>query len=117
MDNKAQPNYIGQARGKLLRLEKNLHSIQKNIAGGIRSRMIGGIILAVGVLALIGYFLMGSQAVFLIAIAGVIVGGFMLYKAVVRIRDARESLEMVEERVDKAKTEFTDLTAVPAPVE
>jgi hypothetical protein len=78
MDDKNYTRQTGQARGKLMRLEQELRRFNGNLAGATRNRIVGGVILLIGVLALIGFFVGGSGFLAFVAAAGLLIGGWVL---------------------------------------
>ena len=111
MDDKTQSNQIGWARGKLLRLEKNLNMIKRNIDRTTSKRLAIGVMLLIGVLVLIVSLIYGNAFFTIVASAGLIIGGFMFARAMVRIDGARKGKELMDKRVTSEKTRLTELIA------
>ena len=113
MDNKTLTHQTGQARGKLMRLEQDLGRVKRNLDGAARNRMVGGVVLLIGLLALIGFFVMRSQFLAVIAAAGLFIGGLVFIRALVKIGGAHHSMDMITDRVANAQANLDDLKAQP----
>jgi hypothetical protein len=117
MDNKTLDHQTGQARGKLMRLEQDLGTAKWALDGATRNRIVGGVVLLIGLLALIGFFVRGSQLVAVIAAAGLFIGGLVLIRALVKIGGARRSIDTISDNVANAQAKLDDLTAQPPSAE
>jgi hypothetical protein len=114
MDNKTLTHQTGQARGKLMRLEQDLGTAKWALDGATRNRIVGGVVLLIGLLALIGFFVRGSQLVAVIAAAGLFIGGLVLIRALVKIGGARRSIDTITDNVANAQAKLDGLTAQPS---
>jgi hypothetical protein len=117
MDDKTYIRQTGQARGKLRRLEQDLRWSKVSLAGAARNRIIGGVILLIGILALIAYLTGGSGFVGFIAAAGLLIGSWMFIKAQVKIGGARRSITTITDSVTGARDNLTELEAQPPTTE
>lgn len=117
MDNKTYIRQTGQARGRLKRLEQDLRQVKGRFAGATRNRVIGGVLLLIGVLALIGYLTGGSGFVAFIAATGLLVGGWVFIKAQAKMGGTRRSIGTIADSVASAQTTLTELEAQPPPTE
>ena len=111
MDDKTQSSQVGWERGKLLRLNKNNNQIKRNIDSTTRNRLVIGVILLISVLLLVVSLIMSKSFFTFVAIAGLIVGGFMFARATARIGGARKAMEMNEERVSNVKIRLAESIA------
>lgn len=117
MDNKTYTHQTGQARGKLKRLEQELRRFKGSLAGATRNRIVGGVILLIGVLALIGFFAGGSRFVAFIAAAGLLIGGLMFIRAQVKMGGTHRSINTMADGVTDARAILTELEAQPPTTE
>ena len=114
MDNKTFVHQTGQARGKLMRLELDLGRVKGNLDGATRNRIVGGVVLLIGLLALIGFFVRGSQFVAVIAAAGLFIGGLVFIRALVKIGGTRRSIDTITDSVANARAKLAELKAQPS---
>ena len=114
MDNKTFVHQTGQARGKLMRLELDLGRVKGNLDGAARNRIVGGVVLLIGLLALIGFFVMRSQFVAVIAAAGLFIGGLVFIRALVKIGGAHHSIDTMTAKVANAQAKLDELKAQPS---
>jgi len=114
MDNQTLVHQTGQARGKLMRLEQDLGRVKGNLDGATRNRIVGGVVLLIGLLALIGFFMRGSQLVAVIAAAGLFIGGLVLIRALVKIGGAHHSIDTISDKVANAQAKLDELEAQPS---
>jgi hypothetical protein len=114
MDSQTLVHQTGQARGKLMRLERDLGLVKVNLDGATRNRTVGGIVLLIGLLALIGFFVMGSQFVAIIAAAGLLIGGLVFIKALATIGGAHRSIDTITDQVATAQATLDELKAQPS---
>jgi hypothetical protein len=117
MENKTHTQQTGQARGRLMRLEQELRRVNVNLAGATRNRIVGGVLLLIGVLALIGFLAGGSGFVAFIAAAGLLIGGWMFVKAQVKMGGTGRAIHTITDRVTDAQANLTELEAQPPPTE
>ena len=114
MDNQTLTRQTGQARGKLMRLEQDLSRVNGNLDGATRNRIVGGVALLIGLLALIGFFVMGSQFLVVVAAAGLFIGGLVFIRALVKIGGAHRSIDTMTDKVANAQATLDELTAQPS---
>ena len=115
MDDKTQSKQVGWERGKLLRLKKNMNQIKRSIDSTTRKRLVIGVILLIGVLVLVGSLIMGNTFFTVVAIAGLIIGGFMFTRAMVKIDGSRKAMELIVKRVTNAKIRLAEfITQLPS---
>jgi hypothetical protein len=114
MDNKTLVHQTGQARGKLMRLELDLGRVKGNLDGATRNRIVGGVLLLIGLLALIGFFVRGGQFVAVIAAAGLFIGGLVFIRALVKIGGAHRSIDTITDKVANAQAKLDELKAQPS---
>jgi hypothetical protein len=117
MDNKTLTHQTGQARGKLMRLEQDLGRATGNLEGATRNRIVGGVVLLIGLLALIGFFVMGSQFLAVVAAACLFIGGLVFIRALVKIGGAHHSIDTMTDKVANAQATLDDLKAQPPTTE
>ncbi|MBN1450669.1 MAG: hypothetical protein JW963_06605 [Anaerolineales bacterium] len=117
MDNKTHTRQTGRARGNLLRLEQNLNQAKRKFKGETRNRMIGGVLLLIGLLALIGFLVNGNQFFAFIAAAGLFIGGLVFVSALVKRGGARRSMNTITDRVTSAQATLTELEGQPPTAE
>ena len=114
MDNQTLVHQTGQARGKLMRLEQDLGRVKMALDGATRSRIVGGVILLIGMMALIGRFVISSQFVAAIAVVGLFIGGAVFIKALVKIGGTRRSMDTITAKVANARAKLDELKAQPS---
>jgi hypothetical protein len=107
----------GQARGKLMRLERDLSTANVALDDAVRNRIVGGVVLLIGFLALIGFLTMGSWLVAVIAAAGLLIGGLVFITALVKIGGTRHSIDTITDKVANARAKLAELTAQPPSAE
>jgi uncharacterized membrane protein YciS (DUF1049 family) len=117
MDNQTLIHQTGQARGRLMRLERDLGRAKVNLDGATRNRIVGGVVLLIGLLALIGFFVMGSQFAAIIAAAGLLIGGLVFIKALVTIVGAHRSIDTITDQVANAQAKLDEIKAQPTVAE
>jgi hypothetical protein len=111
MDDKTYTHQTGQARGRLMRLEQDLSRFNGNLAGATRNRIVGSVILLIGVLALIGFFVGGSGFLAFIAAAGLLIGGWVFVRAQVKMGGTRRSITTMTDGIADARANLTELEA------
>ena len=117
MDDQTSTHQTGQARGKLMRLEQDLRWGKLSLAGVTRNRIIGGVILLIGVLALIGSLVGGSGFLAFVAAAGLLIGGWMFIRAQTKMGGTRRSITTMTDGVTGARANLTKLEAQPPATE
>ena len=100
-----------RARVKLLRLEQDLGRVTRNLDNATRNRIVGGVLLLAGSLALIGFLVGGNQLVAGMAAAGLLIGGLIFVRALARLGGARRSMHTVTDGVANARATLTELEA------
>ena len=113
MDNQTLIHQTGQARGKLMRLEQDLGRAKKHLDGATRNRIVGGVILLIGIIALIGRFVVSSQFLAAIAVVGLFIGGAVFIRALMAIGGTRYSINTMTDKVANAQATLDELTAQP----
>ncbi len=114
MDKQTLAHQMGQARGNLMRMEQDLSRARSSLEGASHNRMVGGIVLLVGIIALIGFLLSGSQVVSVIAIAGLVIGGPVFFIALSKIGWAHRSIDAMTAQIAKARAKIDELKAQAA---
>jgi Flp pilus assembly protein TadB len=109
MDKKNHIHQTGQARGKLLRLKHDLGRAKGDLRGVIRNRSVGGVMVVIGLLALIAFFVKGSQFANVIAVISLIIGGPVLIRALVKIGKTRRSINTITDGIVGAQATLTEL--------
>jgi hypothetical protein len=117
MDNKTFVHQTGQARGKLMRLEQDLVRAKGALDGATRNRIVGGVILLIGIVALIGFLAGHSQLVGVIAAAGLLIGGAVFIRALMTMRGTRRSIDTITDSVANAQAKLDELKAQPSSAE
>jgi Flp pilus assembly protein TadB len=97
----------GQARGNLMRQERELRQAKGNLESATRNRIVGGVILVIGVIALIQFNVVVGGVVLL-------VGGWLFIGALGQISKERHSIGTLTARVTNARAKLADLKAQPA---
>lgn len=114
MDNdKMLTRKAGRTRGNLLRLDQDLHRAKDSLSGATRNRIIGGVLLLIGLLSLIQFFVQGGRQFMVIAVAGLFIGGLVLIMAMVKIGQARRSVETITGGVATAQAKLDELETPP----
>jgi peptidoglycan/LPS O-acetylase OafA/YrhL len=111
MDKQTLTHQIGQAAGILVRLEQDLGRAKHDLTVAIRDLTAGGGVLLIGIIALIVYFVLGTQCTVAIAAAGLVIGGLMVIVALVKIRGAHRSIDTITDEVAHARAELEGLKA------
>jgi len=117
MDDNTYTHQTGQARGKLMRLEQDLRWGKLSLAGATRNRIIGGVLLLIGVLSLIGSLVSGSGFLAFVAAAGLLIGGLVFIMAQVKMGGTRRSITTMTDSVTGARANLTELEAQSPPKE
>ena len=110
MDNRTHTQRTGQARGNLMRLERQLGQAKGNLKSTTRNRIVGGVILLIGLIALIQFNVA-------IAVVGLLIGGWVFIRALVKIGRERHSIDTIMDRVTNARGKLAELKAQPSVVE
>ena len=117
MDNQTLIHQTGQARGKLMRLEQDLGRVKGNLDGATRNRILGAVVLLIGLLALIGFFVMSSQFLAVVAAACLFIGGLVFIRALVKIGGMHRSIDTITDSVANARARLAELKAQPPTTE
>jgi CHASE3 domain sensor protein len=107
MDSRTLTQQTGQARGNLMRLEQELSRAKGNLNGATRSRIVGGVILLIGVIALIQFGVAVGVVVLLI-------GGGVFVWALKKMGQERRSIDAIMDRVTNASAKLAELKAQPS---
>jgi Flp pilus assembly protein TadB len=94
----------GQARGDLMRRERDLNLDKGNLKSATRNRIVGGVILLIGVVALIQV----NVAVGVVVLA---IGGWVFVRAFVKMGQERRSIDASTDRVTDASAKLDELKA------
>lgn len=114
MDNdKMLTRQTGRTRGNILRMEQDLRRAKDKISDATRNRIIGGIVLLIGLLSLSQFFVQGGRQFMVVAVAGLFIGGLMLIMAMVKIGRTRRSVDTITGGVATAQAKLDDLEAPP----
>ncbi len=113
MDDQTLTHQMGQARGKLMRLKQDLGQVKGNLDGATRNRIVGGVVLLIGLLAIIGFFVTGSQFLAVVAAAGLFIGGLVFIRALVKMGGAHRSIDTMTAQVANAQAKLDDLKTQP----
>ena len=114
MDSKTLVNQTGQARGRLMRLKQDLGQAKGNLESATRNRIVGGVILLIGIIALIGRFVVSSQFLAAIAVVGLFIGGAVFIRALMAIGGTRYSINTMTDKVANAQATLDELKAQPS---
>jgi Flp pilus assembly protein TadB len=100
----------GQARGNLMRQEQQLRRDKGNLKSATRNRIVGGVILLIGMIALIKISVP-------IGVVVLLIGGWVFVRAFVTMRQERSSIGMSTDRVTNASAKLAELQAQPPDAE
>ena len=102
MNKRTLTQRTGQARGNLMRSERRLGQDKGNLRSATRNRIVGGVILLIGVIALI---------LFNVAIGVVVllIGGWVFVRAFVKMGQERRSIDTSTDRVTDASDKLDEL--------
>jgi hypothetical protein len=110
MDSKTLTHQTGQARGNLMRLERQLSQAKMNLKSATRNRIVGGVILLIGVIALI-------QINVAIGVVVLVIGGWVFVRALATIGQERRSIDTIADRDTNASAKLAELKAQPSVAE
>ena len=102
MDNRTHTQKTGRARGNLMRLEQQLGQAKRSLKSATRNRIVGGVILLIGMIALI-------QSNVPIAIAGLLIGGWVFIRALVKMVQERRSIDRITDGVTNMRAKLAEL--------
>ena len=110
MDDRTLTDQMGQATGNLYWLEQDLGQANGNIKSATRNRIVGGVILLIGMIALIQ---------FNVVIGGVIllIGASVLIRALAKIGQERRSIDTTTDGVTNARAKLGELNPQPSVAE
>jgi Flp pilus assembly protein TadB len=103
-------NQTGQARGNLMRSERQLSQSKMGLKSAKRNRIVGGVILLIGLIALI-------QINVVIGVVVMLVGGWVFVRALANIRQGRRSIDAMTDSVARDSATLDDLKAQPSVTE
>jgi len=104
---KTMTNHTGQARGNLMRLEQQLGRAKGNLKSATHNRIYGGVILLIGMIALIKFNVA-------IGVVVLLVGGWVFVSALAKIGQERRSIDRITDRVTDASAKLAELKAQPS---
>jgi Flp pilus assembly protein TadB len=104
MKNRTLTQRTGQARGNLMRQEQQLVRDKGHLKSATRNRIIGGVILVIGVIALI-------QVNVAIGVALLLIGGLVFVRAFVKMGREHRSIDTSTDRVTDASAKLAELKA------
>jgi Flp pilus assembly protein TadB len=110
MDSKNLTRETGQARGNLMRQEQQLRQAKGNLKDATRNRIVGGVILLIGMFALIKISVP-------IGVVVLLIGGWLFVRAFVKMRQERSSIGTSTDRVTNASAKLAELQAQPPDAE
>ena len=103
-------NQTGQARGNLMRSERQLGQAKMSLESATRNRIVGGVILLIGVIVLIQFNVA-------IGVVGLLIGGWLFIRALRTIRQECRSIDTITDRVTNASAKLAELKAQPSAAE
>ena len=107
MDSRTLTQQTGQARGTLMRLEQDLGRAKENLKSATRNRIVGGVILLIGMIALLQFNVAVGVVVLLI-------GSWVFVRAFVKMGQERHSIATITDRVANASTKLAELKVQPS---
>jgi hypothetical protein len=107
MENRTHTQKTGRARGNLWRLERQLGQARENLKSATRNRIVGGVMLPIGMIALIQF----SVA---IGVVGLLIGGWVFIRARGQIGQERRSIDRIMDRVTNTRAKLAELKAQPS---
>jgi len=90
-----------------MRLEQDLGRAKENLKSATRNRIVGGVILLIGMIALIQFNVAVGVVVLLI-------GGWVFVRAFVKMGQERHSIDTITDRIANASTKLAELKAQPS---
>jgi Flp pilus assembly protein TadB len=105
-----QRQTTGQARGNLMRLERDLNLATADLKSATRNRIVGGVILLIGVVALI-------QVNVAVGVVVLLIGGWVFVRALLKVGQDRRSVDTITEGVTDASAKLAEVTAQPSVAE
>lgn len=110
MNKRTLTQRTGQARGNLMRSERQLSQAKMSLKSATRNRIVGGVILLIGLIALIKF----SVA---IGVVVLLIGGWVFVRAFVKMGQERRSIDTSTDRVTDASAKLDELKAQPPDAE
>jgi hypothetical protein len=110
MDSRTLTQQTGQARGNLMRSERQLSQANMGLKSATRNRIVGGVILLLGAIVLIQF----SVA---IGVVVLLIGGWVFVRAFVKMGQERRSIDASTNRVTNDSAKLDDLKAQPSVAE
>jgi Flp pilus assembly protein TadB len=110
MDSRTLTQQTGQARGNLMRSERQLSQANMGLKSATRNRIVGGVILLLGAIVLIQF----SVA---IGVVVLLLGGWVFFRALGKIRQERRLIDTNTDRVTDASAKLAELKAQPSDAE
>jgi Flp pilus assembly protein TadB len=110
MNKRTLTQRTGQARGNLMRQEQQLSRDKGNLKSATRNRIVGGVLLLIGVIVLIQFNVAVGVVVLLI-------GGWVFVRAFVKMGQERRSIDSSTDRVTNASAKLDELKAQPPDAE
>jgi Flp pilus assembly protein TadB len=106
MENRTLNQQTGHARRSLMQRERELGRAKGDLRTATRNRIIGGVILLIGMIALI-------QVNVAIGVVVLLIGGWVFVRAFVKMGRERRSVDTSTDRVANASAELDELEAQP----
>jgi hypothetical protein len=110
MNKRTLTQRTGQARGNLMRSERQLSEAKMSLKSATRNRIVGGVILLIGIVALIKF----SVA---IGVVVLLIGGWVFVRAFVKMGQERRSIDTSTDRVTDDSAKLDELKAQPPDAE
>ena len=101
MNKRTLTQRMGQARGNLMRSERRLGQDKGNLRSATRNRIVGGVILLIGVITLILNVAIG--------VVVLLIGGWVFVRAFVKMGQERRSIDTSTDRVTDASDKLDEL--------
>ena len=93
-----------------MRSERRLSQAKMGLKSATRNRIVGGVILLIGMIALIQFNVA-------IGVVGLLVGGWVFVRALAKIGQVRRSIDTITDRVTNARAKLAELKAQPSVAE
>jgi hypothetical protein len=110
MNKRTLTQRTGQARGNLMRREQQLSRDKGNLKSATRNRIVGGVLLLIGVIVLIQFNVA-------IGVVVLLIGGWVFVRAFVKMGQERRSIDSSTDRVTNASAKLDELKAQPPDAE
>jgi Flp pilus assembly protein TadB len=109
MDNRTLTQKTGQARGNLMRLERQLGQAKGNLKSATRNRIVGGVILLIGMIL--------TQFNVVIAVVALLIGAWVFIRALAEMGRERRSIDSITDKATDARAKLAELKAQPSVAE